>query len=137
MSDVKRNEHMLPIANWLREQINEVLARYDIPSDVYDYDILIDALCVCAVDKSQAALRARLEVVTEERNVQNDLRQIAEDAADEYKAQLATARRDAWEEALDAAFAYMVNQYGISALSNPIDRARITTTLLGYEENKL
>jgi hypothetical protein len=60
MSDVKRNEHMLPIANWLREQINEVLARYDIPSDVYDYDILIDALCVCAVDKSQAAIRADL-----------------------------------------------------------------------------
>ena len=60
MSDVERNEHMLPIANWLREQINEVLARYDIPSDVYDYDILIDALCVCAVDKSQAAIRADL-----------------------------------------------------------------------------
>ena len=70
------------------------------------------------------ALRARLEAVTEERNVQNELRQIAEDAADELRdraeraelevnrwrkaaekgsihtqADLATARRDALEEA--------------------------------------
>ena len=79
MSDVKRNEHTLPTANWLREQINETLARYDIPSDVYDTDILIDALCVCAVDKAQFAIRARLA---------------------EVEAQLATARRDALEEAL-------------------------------------
>ena len=48
------------------------------------------------------ALRARLNAVTEERNVQNDLRQIAEDAADDFRARaeraeaaLATARRDA------------------------------------------
>ena len=46
------------------------------------------------------ALRARLNEVTEERNVQNDLRQIAEDAADELRARaeraeaaLATARQ--------------------------------------------
>ena len=49
------------------------------------------------------ALRARLAEVTEERNVQNDLRQIAEDAADDFRARaeaaLATARRDAQEEA--------------------------------------
>jgi DNA/RNA-binding domain of Phe-tRNA-synthetase-like protein len=48
---VNRHEHKLPLANWLRDQINEVLARYDIPSDVYDSDVLIDALCVSAVDK--------------------------------------------------------------------------------------
>jgi hypothetical protein len=35
----------------MRDVVNEALARYDVPSDVYDRDVLIDAACVCAADK--------------------------------------------------------------------------------------
>jgi len=52
--ELKRHEWKLPMANWLRDQINEVLSRYDIPSDVYEQDVQIDALCVIAVDKITA-----------------------------------------------------------------------------------
>ena len=92
MTDVKRNEHMLPIANWLRDQINETLSRYDIPSDVYDTDTLIDALCVCAVDRSQAALRARLETVEKRGKVLEQGWKIADDGRieAETRADLAT-----------------------------------------------
>lgn len=55
--DLKRHEWKLPMANWLRDQINEILSRYDVPSDVYDADVQIDALCICAVDKIAADLR--------------------------------------------------------------------------------
>ena len=61
MSDyIKRHEYKLPLANWLRDEINEVLSRYDVPSDIYDQDVRIDALCVIAVDKIEKAL-AELE----------------------------------------------------------------------------
>ena len=54
--EIKRHEYKLILANWLRDQINEVLARYDVPSDVYERDVRIDALCVVAVDKIEAEL---------------------------------------------------------------------------------
>ena len=53
---IKRHEYKLPLANWLRDEINEVLARYDIPSDVYERDVLIDALCVITIDKIESTL---------------------------------------------------------------------------------
>ena len=54
--EINRNEYKLPLANWLRDEINEVLARYDVPSDVYERDVCIDALCVIAVDKMERSL---------------------------------------------------------------------------------
>ena len=56
--EIKRHEYKLPLANWLRDEINEMLARYDIPSDVYERDVCIDALCVIAVDKIDHTLAA-------------------------------------------------------------------------------
>jgi len=55
---LKRHEWKLPAANWLRDQINETLSRYDVHPDVYERDVLIDALCVVAVDKIIALLDA-------------------------------------------------------------------------------
>jgi hypothetical protein len=52
----KRHEYKLPLANWLRDQVNDVLARYDIHPDAYERDVMIDAMCVVAVDKIEAAL---------------------------------------------------------------------------------
>jgi len=51
---VKRNEWKLPLANWLRDEINETLARYDVISDMYEQDVQIDALCVIAADKAES-----------------------------------------------------------------------------------
>lgn len=39
------------IANLMRDVVNEALARYDVHSDVYESDVLIDAACVCLADK--------------------------------------------------------------------------------------
>jgi hypothetical protein len=53
---------------------------------------------------------------------------VAEQAADrieELEAKLAKAV----ENTLDAASAYMTEQYGISALSHPVDRARVIAPL--------
>lgn len=52
----KAHEHKLPLANWLRDKINDILARYDVDSDTYEQDIMIDALCVIAVDKIEAEI---------------------------------------------------------------------------------
>ena len=60
--EIKRHEYKLPLANWLRDEINEMLARYDIPSDVYERDVRIDALCVIAIDKIERTLA---ELLTE------------------------------------------------------------------------
>lgn len=63
MSDdmVKRHKHKLSTANWLRDEINEVLSRYDVDSDLYDKDASIDALCVVAVDKIETDRIKELE----------------------------------------------------------------------------
>lgn len=45
-------------ANLARDVVNEALARYDVYSDIYERDILIDAACVCLADKVLAAARA-------------------------------------------------------------------------------
>lgn len=41
----------LHIANLMRDVVNEALSRYDVPSDVYEQDVLIDAACVVTADK--------------------------------------------------------------------------------------
>jgi hypothetical protein len=53
-----RYEWKMTVTNWLRDQINETLSRYDVHSDAYEKDVLIDALCVVAVDKIAALLDA-------------------------------------------------------------------------------
>lgn len=45
----QRND--LWIANAIRDEINEILARYDVHSDVYDRDVRIDAACVMLADR--------------------------------------------------------------------------------------
>jgi hypothetical protein len=45
----------------MRDIVNEALARYDVPSDVYEQDVLIDAACVCAADKIVLGLITREE----------------------------------------------------------------------------
>ena len=42
---------------------------------------------------------------------------------------LEAAKKSMFEAALDAANSYMTEQYGISALGNPIDRARVKDRL--------
>ena len=41
---------------------------------------------------------------------------------------------NAWDEAIDAASAYMERQYGIKALSHPVDRGRIINELKGTKQ---
>ena len=52
----KRERTDLTIAGKIRDEINEILARYDIPSDVYDRDARIDAACVMLAQAAIAAL---------------------------------------------------------------------------------
>jgi len=63
---VKRHEWKLPAANWLRNEINQTLSRYDVHSDAYERDTLIDALCVIAVDKILVDLASPAEVTVQE-----------------------------------------------------------------------
>lgn len=44
----------LDVANAIRGVVDEALARYDVPSDAYEQDILIDAACVRLADKLAA-----------------------------------------------------------------------------------
>ena len=58
----------------------------------------------------------------------------AEDARDKTKARIEALEAKlakAVDETLDAASAYMKKQYGIGALSHPVDRARIIAELKG------
>jgi hypothetical protein len=54
--ELKRHEWKLLMANLLRDEINEVLARYDVPSSVYEADV-----CIAAVKAIVAAIRAEAE----------------------------------------------------------------------------
>lgn len=65
-----------------------------------------EALFMAARDEI-TRLRARVTELTEERNVQNDLRQIAEDTADMLRAQLATAQADALAQAAEIALRHL------------------------------
>lgn len=42
----------LQIANMIRAEINEILARYDVHSDAHERDVLIDAACVALAAKA-------------------------------------------------------------------------------------
>jgi predicted house-cleaning noncanonical NTP pyrophosphatase (MazG superfamily) len=64
---MKRHEWKLLLSNWLREEINEILTRYGVPSDVADADVLIDALCVVAVDKIEREVAAIIKKAGEDR----------------------------------------------------------------------
>ena len=44
----------LAIANMIRNEINEILARYDVHSDVFERDVRIDATCVMLADAAIA-----------------------------------------------------------------------------------
>lgn len=55
----------LRIANMIREEINEILARYDVHSDAYEPDILIDAACVHLADRVIAAAEAERDRLAE------------------------------------------------------------------------
>jgi len=46
------------LANEIRDAMNDILARYDVPSTVYEQDVDIDAACVCLADKALARAEA-------------------------------------------------------------------------------
>ena len=48
------SDRNLWLANLIRDEMNETLASYDVPSSVYEQDVLIDASCVCLADKALA-----------------------------------------------------------------------------------
>ena len=59
----------------------------------------------------------------------NDVEYVRADRIEELEAKLAKAIN----ETLDAASAYIRTQYGISALSHPVDRERIVAELKGED----
>ena len=58
MTDVAQ-QVSLAIANAIRDEINEILSKYDIPSEIYGQDVEIDATCVMLADRARRILDAQ------------------------------------------------------------------------------